>query len=129
MGASGPIIPYAGNFGGFMPYRLGGAGSAGGLSFSSRTAPVMGSARTSVSRSPLLGRLSSMPTGMGRGFGSRVQIRRSLGSSGSMSLGGGMREPDAGPGSTSVMPPSFAYPFYQPPSLVGPSSPGAGMSM
>ena len=33
MGVGGPIIPYAGNFGGFMPYRMGGGSS---LSFSSR---------------------------------------------------------------------------------------------
>jgi hypothetical protein len=34
-----------------------------------------------------------------------------------------------GAGRPSVMPPSFGYPFYQPPSLVVPSSSGAGMSM
>ena len=32
MGMSGPVIPYAGQFGGFMPYRMGG----GSLSFQSR---------------------------------------------------------------------------------------------
>src|SRR4051812_10021480 len=27
MGMSGPVIPYAGKFGGFMPYRMGGSSS------------------------------------------------------------------------------------------------------
>ena len=42
-------------------------------------------------------------------------------------LGGGMnRAMDTG--RESVMPPNFGYPFYQPPSLLGPSSSFMGMS-
>jgi hypothetical protein len=35
----------------------------------------------------------------------------------------------AGLGGMGVMPPSFGYPFRQPPSLVPAATPGAGMSM
>jgi hypothetical protein len=41
---------------------------------------------------------------------------------------GGMRRMPA-VGRMGVMPPSIGYPFRQPPSLVTPSAPGAGMSM
>ena len=47
---------------------------------------------------------------------------------GAMRLGvrGGMQQlmPDAS--DTGVMPPNFGYPFYQPPSLLSPSSSGRG---
>jgi hypothetical protein len=51
MGTGSPIIPYAGNFGGFMPYRMG-AGSS--LSFQSRGASAMESTRTALSSLQLL---------------------------------------------------------------------------
>ena len=66
MGMGGPVIPYAGRFGGFMPYRMGGGGS---LSFQSRGTSAMGSARTSFSLSPMSGGMSSMSGGMGQGLG------------------------------------------------------------
>ena len=118
MGMSGPVIPYAGKFGGFMPYRMGGSGS---LSFQSRGAPAMGSPRTSFGLSPMSG-------GMGQGMGTLPRFFPSSGMSGATGLGGGMNSM-SGPRGMGVMPPNFGYPFRQPPSLLSPSSPGAGMSM
>jgi hypothetical protein len=40
-----------------------------------------------------------------------------------------MSQPMSGDNSTSVMPPNFGYPFYQPPSLISPVSRNSGMSM
>ena len=71
LGSSGPIIPYAGNFGGFMPYRMGGGSS---LSFSSRGTSATGSTRTPFSLSSTTGGLTSMSGGMGRGFGDGLAL-------------------------------------------------------
>jgi len=116
MGMSGPIIPYAGKFGGFMPYRMGAGGS---LSFPSRSASALGSNRTSFSLSPMSG-------GTGQGFFNGAPSAMGLGAG--MGLGGGL-QPMSSPRSMGVMPPSFAYPFRQPPSLLLPSASGTGMSM
>ena len=107
MGSSGPIIPYAGHYGGFMPSRMSGSGS---LAFTSRGMSSVGSPRTSFRLSTPSGRMSSMGSGMSGGSG---------GGMGAMPKSSGM----------GVMPPSFAYPFRQPPSLFAPLVPGAGMSM
>jgi hypothetical protein len=90
---------------------------------------VMGSARASSRLFRRMDARNSAPAGMGRSTGARLRFRPLLGSPGTMGSGDVMREQMPGPGSTSVMPPSFGYPFYQPPSLLGPSSGGAGMSM
>jgi hypothetical protein len=120
MGGSGPIIPYGGGLSGFMPYRMGGAGT--GLSFSSRNSSTVGTGRSAF-------RLSSMTGGMGMSssaFGQSLG-RGTAGSLFSPGLGAGMgRSMDSG--SQSVMPPNFGYPFYQPPSLLPLSSTGVGMS-
>ena len=126
MGVGGPIIPYAGNFGGFMPYRMGGGSS---LSFQSRGASAMESTRIPFSLSPMTGGMTSMSGGMGQGFGARTRAFSSFGSQGGMGLGGGMRQVLPGAGGMSVMPPNFGYPFYQPPSLLTPSASIGGMSM
>ena len=105
MGGSGSgamVIPYGGMFEGFMPSRAGG-GSV--LAFRSRPSAAMGSARTSFSLAPLSGGM-----GMGR---RKTGMTRGFGASGRMG----------------VMPPSFGYPFRQPPSLVPSATAGAGMSM
>lgn len=127
MGMSGPIIPYAGKFGGFMPYRMGG----GSLSFQSRSTSAMGSGRASFSLSPMSGGMSPMSGGMGGGARSPSTFGRQsvMGMDGGTGLGGGMGRPSSGGGRMGVMPPSFGYPFYQPPSLLSPSSAGSGMSM
>jgi hypothetical protein len=128
-GSSPMIIPYGGMFEGFMPGRTGG-GSA--LSFRSRPSAAMGSARTSFSLAPMSGGMTSMSGGMGRGPGARNRAMSPLGGGG-MGLGGGTglggMSRMQGPGGTSVMPPSIGYPFRQPPSLLTPSGPAAGMSM
>src|SRR5260370_753656 len=86
-GMSGPVIPYAGRFGGFMPYRMGGSGS---LSFQSRGTSSMGSMRTSFSLTPMSGGMSSMGSsgGMSQGFGARApsffRSPGAIGSSGGM---------------------------------------------
>jgi hypothetical protein len=115
-GMSGPIVPYAGRFGGFMPYRM---GTGGSLSFPPRGAAAMGSSRTSFSLSPMSG-------GMGQSLG--IGSRDTLAPGGGMGPGGGL-QPMSGPRSMGVMPPRFGYPFRQPPSLLGPTSSGTGMSM
>ncbi len=83
MGGSGPIIPYGGGLSGFMPYRMGGAGT--GLSFSSRNSSTVGTGRSAF-------RLSSMTGGMGMSssaFGQSLG-RGTAGSLFSPGLGGGM---------------------------------------
>jgi hypothetical protein len=116
MGGGGPmVIPYGGMFEGFMPSRMGG-GSA--LAFRSRPTAAMGSARTSFSLAPMSG-------GMGAGAGVRTRPMSGFG----VGAGSGGMTRMRGPGGTSVMPPSFGYPFRQPPSLLSTPSPGAGMSM
>jgi len=95
MGVGGPIIPYAGNFGGFMPYRMGGGSS---LSFSSRGTSAMGSTRTPFSLSQMTGGMTSMSGGMGQGFGARTRAFSSLGSQSGMGLGGGTRQVMPGAG-------------------------------
>ena len=107
MGMGGPAIPYSGRFGGFMPYRMGGSGS---LSFQTRGPSSTGPTRTSFGLSPM----TPMSAPMGSGAGTRI--------------GGGM-SPMTGPRGMGVMPPSFGYPFRQPPSLNSPSYSGMGTSM
>jgi hypothetical protein len=122
MGMAGPVIPYAGKFGGFMPYRMGGSGS---LSFQSRGTGAMGSMRTPFTLSPMSG-MSPMGGVMNQGLG--VRSSSFFGSPGAMGASGGMGQMPGGSG-MGVMPPSFAYPFRQPPSLLAPTGTGMGMSM
>jgi|GEM_PF-2895923 len=119
----GPVIPYGGAFGGFMPFRMGGGGS-GGLSFQPRGNSAMGGPRTSFSLSPMSGGMSPASGGMGQGFGAGARPFSSFGFGGT---GGGMPMPGAS--GRGVMPPNFGYPFRQPPSLLSPAPAGAGMSM
>lgn len=109
MGSSGPIIPYAGHYGGFMPSRMSGSSS---LAFTSRGMSSVGSPRTSFRLSTMSGRMPSTGSGMSGGPGG----------------GGGMGQMPKSSG-MGVMPPSFAYPFRQPPSLFAPLVSGSGMSM
>jgi hypothetical protein len=123
MGMAGPVIPYAGKFGGFMPYRMGGSGT---LSFQSRGTTALGSTRTTFSLSPMSGGMTSMGGTISQGLGLRGTSF--FGSPGAMGTTGGMGQMPAG-GGMGVMPPSFAYPFRQPPSLLAPTGTGMGMSM
>ena len=125
MGMSGASIPYAGKFGGFMPYRMGGTAS---LSFQSRGTAPSGMGRTSFSLSPMSGGMSAMSGGLGKGLGAGSRISSAFGSSGAMGAGAGM-QPMSGSRGPGVMPPNFGYPFRQPPSLLSPTSGGSGMSM
>jgi hypothetical protein len=117
------VIPYGGQFSGFMPGRMGGGST---LSFRSRPDAVMGSGRTTFSLSPLSGGMSSMNGGANR-YRPGAPATSRFGSRGATGLGGMRRM--QGPGSTSVMPPSIGYPFRQPPSVTSPSSSASGMSM
>jgi hypothetical protein len=125
-GNGGPVIPYGGKTEGFMPYRLGGGST---LSYQSRSSSSTESTRPTFSLSPMLGGTSSlMSGGMGQASGSRTGMSVTSGLRGGMGLGSGMGRPLPGAGGRGgVMPPSFAYPFRQPPSPFLPS--GAGMSM
>jgi hypothetical protein len=120
-GSGSLIIPYAGNFGGFMPYRTGGGAS---LSLPMRGPSAMGSGRSSFSLSSMSSRMSSRSGDML----SQSPGTRFFGAGGSMGSMGGIVPSTEGGGNMSVMPPSFSYPFYHPPSLLGPSLAGAGMS-
>ncbi len=117
MGSASSMIPYAGGFGGFMPYRMA-SGSGSGLSFSPRASSMPESSRTSF-------RLSPMPGAMRIGSSDRFRPRGEMG----VDRGPLMSQPMGGNDRTSVMPPSFGYPFYQPPSLLAPGGSVVGMSM
>jgi hypothetical protein len=124
IGASSSFIPYAGNFGGFMPYRMGGGSS---LSFSTRGTSTMEPSRTSFSLPSMSGGMTSMSGAIGKDSGARTRGFSSFGAQGGMGFDDRMRQQM--PSGMSVMPPSFGYPFYQPPSLLSPSSSTGGMSM
>ncbi len=124
MGAGGTIIPYGGSLSGFMPYRMGGGGT--GISFGARNSSVMGSARAPFRLSPISGGMSMSAAAFGQNAGNRGGSSGPLSTSGRMGLGGAMNR-SMGSGATSVMPPSFGYPFYQPPSLLGSSVSFMGM--
>ncbi len=119
MGA-GTVAPFGGRFGAAMPSNMAGGG---GLSFRPRPSASMSNTRTAFTIGPMGG---GMSVAMGQGSGRRPFVLPDLGPSG---LAGGMRRQMPAAGSLGVMPPSFGYPFRQPPSLVAPSAPGAGMSM
>ncbi len=118
------MIPYAGSFGGFMPYRMC-SGGGSGLSLSTRSSSVMESPRTPFSLAPMSSGV------MGTGVTPRTGAFGTFRSQGPTGSGGGglMRQPMGGTGNPSVMPPNFGYPFYQPPSLLSPTASAAGMSM
>jgi hypothetical protein len=120
-GMSGPGLPYAGAFGGFMPYRTGGGAT---LTFQPTGGSVLGSSRTSFSLAPMSGGMPAMSAGNKAGS-------RGLGFLGSQSLleRGGSMQSMSGPRGAGVMPPSFAYPFRQPPSLGSSAASATGMSM
>jgi hypothetical protein len=115
----GTMEPFAGRFGASMPS---GMGMGGGVSFRSRPTEMMNASRASFTIGPRGGGMSG---GMGLGSGGRPFVLQDLGGSAGMGLGGGMKRM---PG-TGVMPPNFGSPFRQPPSLLGPSASGPGMSM
>jgi hypothetical protein len=117
------LIPYAGGFAGFMPYRM--AGDVGDtLAFRSRPRSMMGPVGSSF-------RLSAGSGGMGSGSRPFLNsgARAGMGSLG-MGMGSSLRmsQPTTRLSALSVMPPNFGYPFRQPPSL-GSSSGGMSMSM
>ena len=114
MGMSGPIIPYSGFFGGFMPSRM---GENGGLSFQPRGGSTMGSMRSSFNLSTMSRGMSTMGGGMSRS--PAIMGSSTFGSMGGMS----------GPRGTGVMPPSFSSPFRPPTNLFAPTNGGTGMSM
>jgi hypothetical protein len=103
-----PLIPYAGGFAGFMPYRMGGGGA---LAFETRRTSAMALVRSSFS-------LSSASGGMGSGsrlfLGSGPRIGRGSLTSG-MQTSLAMRQGTTRPISMGVMPPRIGYPFRQPP--------------
>lgn len=122
MGA-GAVAPFGGRFGAAMPSGMGGGG---GLSFRPRPSATMSSTRTAFTIGPMGGGMSG---GMSQGSGRRPFILPNLGPAGLSGRGSGMRRQMPAAGGLGVMPPSFGSPFRQPPSLLAPSSPGAGMSM
>jgi len=128
--SGGSIIPYAGSFGGFMPARMSGASP---LAFQPRTRPGLGSGRAPFSLTPMPSSTSNRAGSMG---GMRGTSRsRSLLYGDRMSTGGswmsrpGLGLPMSGGPEMGVLPPSFAYPFYWPPSFSSALGLGPGMSM
>src|SRR5262249_14851715 len=119
MGGSSPmIIPYGGRFEGFMPGRTGGGGL---LTFRPRSTAPMESSRPPSNLSP-------MSAGVGIDLRSRARDLSAFGPGGGVGPGGGMPRMSR-PGPSGVMPPRIGYPFRQPPNLLTPSGPAAGMSM
>ena len=105
-----------------MPSRMAGSSS---LSFPARETTSLGSPRARRSSlSPSSGGMSGRPCG--RAWG-RVAVpsRPSARKGAQNGMGGGMPMS----GGKGVMPPSFGYPFRQPPSLLSPSAASMGMSM
>ncbi len=103
-----PLIPYAGGFAGFMPYRMGGGGE---LVFQRRQTSAMAPVRSSFSLSSSAGVMragsrSSLSSGPRPGMGSLSTGRAS-------SLG--MRPATTRAVNVGVMPPRIGYPFRQPP--------------
>ncbi len=123
MGSGTPAVPYAGAFGGFMPYRMSNPG-LGALSFTPRASAMIDSPRTSFSLAPMSGSMTSGPALRLRGLNSLESWptgRRMNGSSMSP-----LMDTDR---SGRVTPPNFGYPFYQPPSFLSPAAGFSGMSM
>ena len=115
MGGGAMVIPYGGMTEGFMPGRMG-----GGSSLSPRPRPTTGlnPLRPSSRLSTMTGGMTSKANGprpMSGGIGPGIMPGSFL----SNPMG-------SRPG---VMPPTIGYPFRQPPSLLSPTTGGAGMSM
>ncbi len=125
MGAAGPIIPYTGHFAGFMPFRMGAAGST--LAFTPTNARALGSERVLFRLPSMESGLSSMSGGMGQGSGGRMRWPRSPAVPGLTDWRDQMGLPASTRGGSRVAPPDFGYPFYQPGGLLGTSSLATGM--
>jgi hypothetical protein len=130
--SSGSLIPYAGGFAGFMPYRMAGGGA---LAFRTRPSSAMGPARMAFGMSALSAGLSPMSGAMGLNRGPGISSSSTMRSpSGVGTIVGGlgqnplMRQGMPSTIGMDVMPPSFGYPFRQPTSVLTPSS-GMSMSM
>ena len=87
----------------------------------------MGAARTAVRLSPSFTGMSTRSDGMGPGFSARTPAGGSLGLTRAIGPAGNIGQP-MGRSESSVMPPDFGYPFYQPPSPSAAESSGATMS-
>lgn len=124
MGA-GIIVPSGGRGGTIMPASMSGGGA---MLFGTRASSMAAYSRTPFTLDVMRGSMGSMSRVMGRSSG-----RRAFALSGSGLTGGigttGLRPSMSASPAMGVMPPSFGYPFYQPPSLLLPSSTGMGMSM
>jgi hypothetical protein len=116
------IVPAAGGLGVSMSPGMRGGG---GLFFRSRPSTAFYSARPFFSLDSMGGGMTRMAGAMGMRRPFTLQPSTLTGGTG---LGGIIRRMPAA-GGMGVMPPSIGYPFRQPPSLVSPSTSGAGMSM
>lgn len=114
---SAVVVPFGGEI---VPSQMGGGGS---LFFTARSSSMMSRNRPSFTIGPMGSEMPSNSGGMGLEFGRRPFTLPALG------LSGGGMEPMTGSRGMGVMPPNFGSPFRQPPSLLTPSSAGAGMSM
>lgn len=127
LGMRGSIIPFAGGFGGFMPYRMGGGSS---LSFQPRAGSPAGERRSSFTLTPMSRGMSPMPGTVVTGSLGIPRLGTSdpMGKAGGSPMGNGLPSLSGSRG-MGVMPPSLGYPFRQPPSLISPASTGPAMSM
>ena len=114
------IVPAGGGLGAAMSPSM----KAGGLSFRSRPAATMATARPSIELGGAMGSMNRTAGGMGGRRPFTLQPSRLMGGT---SLGGMRRM--SGAGRKGVMPPSIGYPVRQPPSLLTPSAAASGMSM
>ncbi len=124
MSATAPLIPYSGTFSGFMPIRMG----SSSLAFRPRDSARIGSNRARFSLAPMAS--STQPMGGGLLPRSRSLLVRpgSMRQGGMTRIGRGRSSSLLDPPAMGVMPPSLAYPFYQPPPFPGTYT-APGMSM
>lgn len=122
---SSVFVPYAGGFGGFVPYQ---SGPSGGLGVMGRTGPLRaGTGRMGLGMTA--GRGSAGGFGMGR---STLSPLRPLGSVSGAGMGmSGLSAPrlPAGGMGGPERPPVGYYPFRVPPPLFGPAPAAAAMPM
>lgn len=123
--AGGIIVPSGGRGNTVLPMSMSGGGA---MRFEPRGSSIFAAARPNFSLDSMRGGMGSMASGM-----QSPMRRRPFALTGSGLLGpgptGGMPASMGGAAGMGVMPPSFGYPFYRPPSLFAPASAGAGMSM
>jgi hypothetical protein len=123
-GARNPSIPYAGSFGGFMPYSV---ADGSRLAFTDRRTLAPGFSRMAFGFSMTSMSMSMRYADFAQPRGARSGVLGLSGFPGATGMAVGMGPESSSSTRMSVMPPNFGYPFYQPPDVRGAFSIGIGM--